>query len=77
MQSKSIPEPACAENERTSTPFPTSGDNFTTLIPLDSRADPFAFLEAVAFLQDVAVAYEAFEHQRTEEECTGTGNSSQ
>ncbi len=68
MQLNSIPEPARSENERLST-FPTAGDNFQTVACLDGISDPLALLEALAFLEDVRIAWEAFE---AEQHCTGT-----
>lgn len=70
MQPKSIPEPVCVENERTPAPFPKSGDNFVTVTQLDNLNDPFAFLEALAFVHDCTVALDAFKQGL---ECTGTG----
>jgi hypothetical protein len=67
MQPKSIPEPAHSEHERL--PFPTAGDNFQTVACLDGISDPLALLEALAFLEDVRIAWEAFE---AEQHCTGT-----
>jgi len=52
MQPKSIPEPARVENERTPTPFPQSGNNFVTVARLDDLNDPFAFMDALAFVHD-------------------------
>ena len=67
MQPKSIPEPARSEHEHL--PFPTAGDNFQTVACLDGISDPLALLEALAFLEDVRIAWEAFE---AEQHCTGT-----
>ena len=69
MQSKSIHKPACTENHSAHTPFPTSGDNFTTVLSLDDQADTLAILEAMEFLDDYAAALAVFE---TESKRTGT-----
>ena len=69
MQPKSIHNPAYPENAQTQNPFPTSGDNFTTVACLDDVIDPMALLEAMAFLDDYTVAIAAFEQ---EEQRTGT-----
>ena len=61
MQSKSIHKPACTENRPTRTPFPTSGDNFTTVLRLDDQPDTLALLEAMEFLDDYEIALAAFE----------------
>ena len=64
MQRNSIHNPAHAENAQTQNPFPTSGDNFTTVACLDGVADPMALLEAIDLLNDYAVALMAFEKER-------------
>ena len=69
MPSKSIHKPACTENHPAHTPFPTSGDNFTTVLRLDDQADTLAMLEAMEFLDDYAAALATFE---TELKRTGT-----
>ncbi|PIE79415.1 MAG: hypothetical protein CSA11_12080 [Chloroflexi bacterium] len=69
MQPKSIHTPAPIENAQTQKPFPTSGDNFTTITRLDDVIDPMALLEAIGFLDDYTVAMAAFE---AELERTGT-----
>ena len=61
MQSKSIHKPACTENHPAQTPFPTSGDNFTTVLSLDYQPDTLALLEAMEFLDDYGIALAAFE----------------
>ncbi|OQW99168.1 MAG: hypothetical protein BWK73_50945 [Thiothrix lacustris] len=61
MQPKSIPEPVRVEHERTLTAFPESGNNFVTVTALNGVQDPLALLEALAFVQDCAVALAAFE----------------
>lgn len=68
MQPKSIPEPARSEHEHLST-FPTTGDNFQTMACIDGAGDLLALLEAIALLEDVKVAWQAFE---AEQQCTGT-----
>ena len=68
MQPKSIPEPARLEHEHLST-FPTTGDNFQTMACIDGAGDLLALLEAIALLEDVKVAWQAFE---AEQQCTGT-----
>lgn len=60
MQPKSIHKPACIENTRTPSTFPASGDNFKTVLKLDSHADMLALLEAMEFLDDYKVAMAAF-----------------
>lgn len=60
MQPKSIHKPARAEHLPTPSPFPISGDNFTTVIKLDNEADTLALLEAMKFLDDYKVAMAAF-----------------
>ena len=64
MQRNSIHNPAHPENAQTQNPFPTSGDNFTTVACLDDVIDPMALLEAMAFLDDYAVAIAAFEQEK-------------
>ena len=64
MQLNSIPEPTRSENERLST-FPTSGDNFQTIACIDDTGDLLALLEAIALLEDVKVAWQAFEAEKT------------
>ncbi len=59
MQPNSIPEPARSENERLST-FPTAGDNFQTVACVNGAGDLLALLEAIALLEDVKVAWQAF-----------------
>ena len=61
MQSKSIHKPACPENHPARTPFPTTGDNFTTVLRLDDQPDILALLEAMEFLDDYAAALAVFE----------------
>jgi hypothetical protein len=60
MQPNSIPEPAHSEHERLST-FPTAGDNFQTIACIHEAGDLLALLEAIALLEDVKVAWQAFE----------------
>lgn len=71
MQPKSIPEPLRPENERLST-FPTAGDNFQTVACVNGAGDLLALLEAIALLEDVKVAWQAFgaENNRTGTETT-------
>jgi hypothetical protein len=69
MQPNSIHNPAHTENAQTQNPFPTSGDNFTTVACLDGVIDPMALLTAIDFVNDCAVALAAFEQ---EEKRTGT-----
>ena len=69
MQQNSIHNTAPTENAQTQNPFPTSGDNFTTVVCLDDVIDPMALLEAIDFLDDYAAALAAFE---AELERTGT-----
>ena len=69
MQQNSIHNPAPTENAQTQNPFPTSGDNFTTLVYLDGFPDDTAALEALAFLDDCAIALADFEASK---HCTGT-----
>ena len=64
MQPKSIPEPARLEYERLST-FPTHGDNFQTIACVNDASDLLALLEAIALLDDVKVAWQAFEAEKT------------
>ncbi len=64
MQPKSIPEPARLEYERLST-FPTHGDNFQTIACIEGAGDLLALLEAIALLDDVKVAWQAFEAEKT------------
>ena len=68
MQSKSIHKPACTENHSAHTPFPTSGDNFTTVLRLDDQPDTLALLEAMEILDDYGIALATFEaeHKRTD-----------
>lgn len=62
MQPKSISETVRVENEHaTPTPFPTSGNNFTTVACLDGVQDQLALLEAAAFVRDCEIALAAFE----------------
>lgn len=68
MQLNSIPEPTRSENERLST-FPKAGDNFQTVACVEGAGDLLALLEAIALLEDVKVAWQAFE---AEQPCTGT-----
>lgn len=63
MQPNSIPEPQRSANERNETPFPTSGDNFATVLCLDQGADTFALLEAIDWLEDYAAALAMFEQE--------------
>lgn len=63
MQPKSIHNPAHIENAQTKTPFPTFGDNFTTVACLDGVTDSMALLTAIDFLNDCAVAMAAFEQE--------------
>lgn len=63
MQQNSIHNTAPTENAQTQNPFPTSGDNFTTLVYLDGFPDDAAALEALAFLDDCAIALAAFEEE--------------
>lgn len=69
MQPNSIPEPLCSANERNTPPFPSCGDNFTTVIPLPMGTDALSLLEAIDFLQDCQVAMTAFE-QASGRTCT-------
>ena len=64
MQRNSIHNPAQTENAQTQNPFPTSGDNFTTVAYLDDVIDPMALLEAMDILNDYAVALAAFEQEK-------------
>jgi len=64
MQPKSIPEPARLEYERLST-FPTHGDNFQTIACIEGAGDLLALLEAISLLEDVKVAWQAFEAEKT------------
>ena len=63
MQSKSIHNPAHPENAQTQNPFPTSGDNFTTVANLEGVIDPMALIEAMEFLDDYVIALAAFEQE--------------
>ena len=47
MQLNSIHEPVLVENEHTPTPFPRSGNNFTTILCLDDIKDTDALLDAL------------------------------
>ena len=69
MQPKSIHNPACPGNHPARTPFPISGDNFTTVLRLDDQPDTLALLEAIEILDDYVVALTVFE---TELKRTGT-----
>ncbi len=64
MQPKSIHTPAPIENAQTQKPFPTSGDNFTTITRLDGVIDPMALIEAMELLDDIAVALAVFEQEK-------------
>ena len=64
MQSKSIHKPACTENHPAHTPFPASGDNFTTVLRLDDQPDTLALLEAMEILGDYVIALATFEAER-------------
>ena len=64
MQSKSIHNPAHIENAQTQNPFPTSGDNFTTVANLEGVIDPMALIEAMEFLDDYAAALASFEQEK-------------
>ena len=64
MQLNSIPEPTRSEHERLSI-FPTHGNNFQTVACLNGATDPLALLEAIALLEDVKVAWQAFEAEKT------------
>jgi aspartate 1-decarboxylase len=64
MQPNSIPEPLRPENERLST-FPLAGDNFQTVACVNGASDLLALLEAIALLEDVKVAWQAFEAEKT------------
>lgn len=64
MQPKSIPEPARLEYERLST-FPMAGDNFQTMACIEGSSDLLALLETIALLEDVKVAWQAFEAEKT------------
>ena len=64
MQLNSIPEPLRPENERSST-FPRAGDNFQTVACVEGASDLLALLEAIALLEDVKVAWQAFEAEKT------------
>jgi hypothetical protein len=46
-----------------------AGDNFQTVACVDGAGDLLALLEAIALLDDVKVAWQAFE---AEQPCTGT-----
>ena len=69
MQQNSIHNTAPTENAHTQNPFPSSGDNFTTLVYIDGPPDDAAVLEALAFLDDFIIALADFE---ASEHCTGT-----
>lgn len=69
MQRNSIHNPAHTENAQTQNPFPTSGDNFTTVINIGDAPDLIALMQAVDFLEDCTVALAAFEQ---EQKRTGT-----
>ena len=69
MQRNSIHNPAHTENAQTQIPFPTSGDNFTTVANLEGIPDQLALLEAAAFLDDYMAALAEFENG---EDRTGT-----
>ena len=60
MQPNSIHEPLRPENERLST-LPTVGNNFQTIACIHEAGDLLALLEAIALLEDVKVAWQAFE----------------
>ena len=60
MQPNSIHEPLRPENERLST-LPTVGNNFQTIACIHEAGDLLALLEAIALLDDVKVAWQAFE----------------
>ena len=65
MQPKSIHNPAHIENAQTQNPsFPASGDNFTTVANLEGVIDPMALIEAMEYLDDIAVALADFEQER-------------
>ena len=63
MQPKSIHNPAHIENAQTQNPFPTSGDNFTTVANLEGVIDPMALIEAMEFLDDYVIALATFEQE--------------
>lgn len=64
MQLNSIPEPTRSEHEHAST-FPAAGDNFQTMACINDVGDSLALLEAIAFLEDIKVAWQAFEAEKT------------
>jgi hypothetical protein len=64
MQLNSIPEPTRSEHEHLST-FPMAGDNFQTVACVEDASDLLALLEAIALLDDVKVAWQAFEAEKT------------
>ena len=69
MQRNSIHNPVRIENAQKQNPFPTSGNNFTTVACLDDVIDPMALLEAIEILNDYTVALAAFDQEK---ERTGT-----
>lgn len=54
------------------TPFPLSGNNFTTILCLDDIQDPDALLEAL----ELEVVFVEFELPPTPQQCTDTVNDS-
>ena len=64
MQPNSIHEPLRPENERLST-LPTVGNNFQTIACIHEAGDLLALLEAIALLEDVKIAWQAFEAEKT------------
>ena len=73
MQLNSIHEPVRVENERTPTPFPSSGNNFTTVLSLDDTQDnALVLLEALGFVHDMKLMLDEFHRQNALPERTGT-----
>lgn len=73
MQLNSIHEPVRVENERTPAPFPTSGNNFVTLLSLDdTQDDALALLEALGFVSDMQLMLDEFHRLHNPSGCTGT-----
>jgi len=69
MQPKSIHNPAQIENAQSQNPFPTSGDNFTTIANLDEITDLMGLLQSIDFLEDCQAAFSEF---KQEKDRTGT-----
>lgn len=64
MQQNSIHNTAHAENAQTQNPFPTSGDNFTTIINLGGVTDLRNLVEAIDFLEDCQAAFAEFKQEK-------------